>query len=223
MSAPQVVPASFFRRPSFLTDLATTASRCVFHVRHESRVTRRKVGLSACGTGMSSSFSITFSFAVESEKSVVCVLLQLISMHHSSAQELTLLMVSCMTCVAVEVCLAEVHAARSSACREFVTLGGRVLTMSFTYRRNRVSERTLPCGTLSFSLVSLLSDPSSFNMAILWSRKLVCHMYIWPETPALNSFHSSPFFPTPGRKPLTGLKRLLADFASLGRSFQCLE
>ena len=144
MSTPHVVPSSFFRRPSFLTDLAATASRCVFQVRHVSRVTPRKVGLSTCGTGMSSSFSISFSFTVESEKSVACVLLQLIAMHHSSAQELTLLMVSCMTCVAVEVCSAEVHEARSSPCREFVTLGGRVLTMSFTYRRNRVGERTLP-------------------------------------------------------------------------------
>ena len=61
-------------------------------------------------------------------------------MHHSSAHELTLLMVSCMTRVAVKVRLAEVHAARSSACREFVTLGGRVLTMSFTYR-NEDSNR----------------------------------------------------------------------------------
>ena len=87
---------------------------------------------------MSSSFSITFSFTVESEKSVACVLLQLISMHHSSAQELTLLVVSCMTCVAVEVCSADVRAARSSACREFVTLVGRVLTMSFAHGRNRV-------------------------------------------------------------------------------------
>ena len=145
MSDPQVVSASFFRRPSFPIDLAATASRCVFHVRRVSRVSPRKVALSTCGTGMSSSFSITFSFTVESEKSVACVLLQLISMHHLSAQELTLLMVSCMTCVTVEVCPAEVHAAKSSACREFETLGGRVLTMSFTYRRNRVGERTLPC------------------------------------------------------------------------------
>ena len=53
-------------------------------------------------------------------------------------------MVSCITCVSVEVCWAEVHAARPSACREFVTLGGKVLTMLFTYRRNRVGERTLP-------------------------------------------------------------------------------
>ena len=89
-------------------------------------------------------------------------------MHHSSAQELTLLMVSCMTCVAVEVCSAEVHVAKSSACREFVTLGGRVLTISFTYRRNRVGERTLPCGTPSLTLISQLSDPSSFTLATLW-------------------------------------------------------
>ena len=168
MSALQVVPASFFLRPSFLTDLAATASRCVFHVRHVSSVTPRKVGLSTCGNDMSSSFSITFSFTVESEKSVACVLLQLISMHHSSVQELTLLMVSCMTCVAVEMCSAEVHAAKSSACREFVTLDGRVLTMSFTYRRNRAGERTLPCGTPSLSMISLLSDPSSFTLATQW-------------------------------------------------------
>ena len=162
------MPASFFRRHSFLTDLTATASRCVFHVRRVSSVAHRKVGLSTCGTGMSSSFSITFSFTMESEKNVACVLLQLISMHHSSAQELTLLMVSCMTCVTVEVYSAEVHAAKSSACMEFVTLGGRVLTMSFTYRKNRIGERTLPCGTPSFSLISLLSHLSSFTLAMLW-------------------------------------------------------
>ena len=61
-------------------------------------------------------------------------------MHHSPVQELTLLMVSCMTCVAIEVCSAEVQAARSAACREFVTSCGRVLTMSFTYRRNRLAR-----------------------------------------------------------------------------------
>ena len=133
MSASQVVPASFFRRSSFFTDFAATASRCVFiclqmvfRVRRVSSVTPRKVGLSTCGTSMSSSFIITCSFTVKSEKRVACVLLQLISMHHSSTQELTLLIVSCMTCVAVEVCSAKVLAARSSSCMEFVTLGGRV-------------------------------------------------------------------------------------------------
>ena len=77
------------------------------------------------------------------------------------------MIVSCMTCVAVEVCTAEVHAAKSSAFKEFVTLGGRVLTISFTYRRDRVGERTLPCRTPSLSLISLLSDPSSFTLATL--------------------------------------------------------
>ena len=127
------------------------------------RVTPRKVRLSTCGTGMSSSFSITFSFIVKCEKSFAGVLLRLIPMHHSSAQELTLLMVLCMTCVAVEVCSAEVHAARLSAYREFVTLGGRVLTMSFTYVRNRVGERTLPFGTPLLSLITLLSDASKLH------------------------------------------------------------
>ena len=98
-----------------------------------SRVTPREVGSSTYGTGMSSSFGITFSFAVESEKSVVCVLLQLISMHHSFAQELTLLMV----------CLAEVQAIRSSACDS----RWEALTMSFTYRSSRDGERTLACTT----------------------------------------------------------------------------
>ena len=165
--ARRVVHTSFCRRPSFLVHLAIAASRCVFHVRHVSSVTHSKVGLSTCGTGMFSNFSVTFSFSVENEKSV-CVLRHLISMYHSFAQELTLLMVSCMTCVAVEVCSAEVHAATSSACKEFVTLGGRVLTTPFTYRRNRVGERTLPCRTPPLSLISLLSDPSSFTLAVLW-------------------------------------------------------
>ena len=135
MSAPQVVRASFFVLFCFvclfvfLTDLAATASRCVFHVRRVSRVIARKVGLSTCGTGMLSSFSITFSFTVESEKSVACVLLQLISMHHSFAQEFTLSMASCMTSVAVEVYSAEVHSARSSACR--------VLIMSFYIQKEQ--------------------------------------------------------------------------------------
>ena len=110
MSAPQVLPASFFWRHSFLKDIAATgsflkdiaatASRCVFYVRRVCTLAPRKVGLSACGTDMSSSFSITFTFTVESEKSVVCVLLQVISMHHSFAQNLTLLMLYCMACVA---------------------------------------------------------------------------------------------------------------------------
>ena len=146
MSAVQVVLVSFFRSLNFLIDLAATASRCVFHVRRTSRVTPSKVGLSTCGTGMFSSFSITFSFTVESEKSVACVLLQLISMHHSFAQELTMLMVSYLTCVAVEMCLAEVNAAKLSACRKFVTRWEDVDNV-IQYRRNKVGKRTLPCGT----------------------------------------------------------------------------
>ena len=33
-------------------------------------------------------------------------------------------------------------------------LDGRMLTMSFTYRGNRVGERTLPCETPSLTLIS---------------------------------------------------------------------
>ena len=76
-------------------------------------------------------------------------------MHHSFAQVFTLLMIFCMTCVAEEVLLAEVPTARSSACREYVALGGKVLS----YRRNRVGEGTFPCETPSLSLISLLSYP----------------------------------------------------------------
>ena len=67
-------------------------------MRRVSRVTPREADLTTLGTGMSCSFSVTFSFTTESAKSVAYVLLQLISMHHSSAQELTLLMVSCIVC-----------------------------------------------------------------------------------------------------------------------------
>ena len=42
----------------------------------------------------------------------------------------------------------------------FITRGGRVLTVSFMYRRNRVGKRTLHCRTPSLSLISLLRDPS---------------------------------------------------------------
>ena len=83
MSAPQVVPASFFRRSSFLTDLAATASRCVFHVRRVSSVTLRKVRLSTCGTDMSSRFGTTFSFTVESEKNV-CLCFAAVDFHAPS-------------------------------------------------------------------------------------------------------------------------------------------
>ena len=165
------VPVSFFWRPCFLTVLVATAFRGAFHVRHVFKVTPRKAGLSTCGRGTFSSFSVTFSFTIESAKSVACVLLQLISMHHASGQELTLLMASCITCVAVEVCSAEVQSVRPSTCTEFVTLGGSrlgALRMSFTYRRNRFYEGTLPCGTPSLSFISLLSDPSSFTLAVLW-------------------------------------------------------
>ena len=102
VSSPSCTHQFFFKRLSFLTDLVATASGCVFHVRRMSRVTPRKVGLFTCGNGLFSSFRITFSFTVESEKSVACVLLQLISMYHSFTQEFTLLMALSRTCVAVE-------------------------------------------------------------------------------------------------------------------------
>ena len=73
---------------------------------------------------------------------------------------------------------AEDQAARSPACRKFVTVGGRVFTMSFTHRRNRVGERRLPYDTPSRILISLLRDPSSFTLAILWQGKLLIHLYI---------------------------------------------
>ena len=143
MSTAQVLPASSLKAHSFRNDLEEAVSKCVFHVRRASTLTPRKDGLSTCGTHMLSIFSVRRV----SGKSVACALLQLISMHRSFDRELTLLAVSCMTYAALGVCSVEVQAARSSACREFVTLSGRVLTMSFTHKRNRVGERTLPCGT----------------------------------------------------------------------------
>ena len=72
--APQVVPASIFMMASFLVALASTASRCGFHVKRVSRVTPKNVGVSTCGTGWLFNLSETFSFAVDSVKSVLTVL-----------------------------------------------------------------------------------------------------------------------------------------------------
>ena len=88
-----------------------------------------------------------------------------------------------MTYVVVEVCSGEVHAARSSACREFVTLGETVLTMSFTYRRNRVGKMTLPCGTPSLSSLSakrsikLHSGRSVVEKAVHLTLKLLLSIF----------------------------------------------
>ena len=65
-----MVPASIFIMASFLVALASTASRCGFHVKRVSRVTLRNVGVSTCGTGWLFNFSETFSFAMDSVKSV---------------------------------------------------------------------------------------------------------------------------------------------------------
>ena len=67
---------------------------------------------------------------MKSVKSVTCVLPQLTATHYPPAQEFPVLMVSCMTCVALKVCLAKVQAARASVCLEFVRVSLlRVLAM----------------------------------------------------------------------------------------------
>ena len=52
-------------------------SRCAFHVKRVSRVTPRNVGISTCETCWLFNFSKTFSFAVDSVKSVLAVLVVL--------------------------------------------------------------------------------------------------------------------------------------------------
>ena len=54
--------------------MASTASRCGFHVKRVSRVTPRNVGISTCGTGWLFSFSETFSCVGDSVNSVLTVL-----------------------------------------------------------------------------------------------------------------------------------------------------
>ena len=135
----------------------------------------------------------------------------------------SLLMVSCMTCVAVKVCSAEVHAVRSSACREFVTLGGRVLTMSFTHRRNRAGERTLPCGIPSLNLISA-EQSITLHSRILWWRKLLIQLFFTLDLKLLLSTVSTAvLFSTPSWTPLRGRKRQPAAFASPRMSLQCLK
>ena len=75
--APQVVSASFFTMASFLVPLASTTLRCGFHVKRVSRVSPRNVGFSTCGTGWLFNCSETFSFAVDSVKCVLTVLVVL--------------------------------------------------------------------------------------------------------------------------------------------------
>ena len=129
--APQVVPASFFMMASFLMALASTASRCGFHVKRVSRVTPRNVGVSTCGTGWLFNLSETFSFAVDSVKSVLTVLVVLSCSAQLSVQLHTSLMVFWMRWTAVVVCSSAHHTAKSSACRVFDTCLGTVVVMSF--------------------------------------------------------------------------------------------
>ena len=106
--SPHDVPVSFFRRLRFVMDLAAVASMCGFHVMRVSRVAQRNFGFSTCSTTASFSFSPTLSLVLESDNRIVCVLLQLISMNHPSAQELITLTVFYIETEAV-------HTARSSA------------------------------------------------------------------------------------------------------------
>ena len=123
---PQVVPASFFIMVSFLVALASTASRCGFHVNRVSRV-----GVSTCGTGCLFNVRETFSFAVDSVKSVLTVLVVLSCSAQFSVQLHTSLMVFWMRWTAVVVCSSVHHTAKSSACRVFDTCLGTVVVMSF--------------------------------------------------------------------------------------------
>ena len=89
VSAPQAVPARFCLFVCFFFKGDLPFSKILLQL-PESRLTPRKVGLFTCVTGMFFSFSVSFSLIVESKKSIACVLLQLISMQLSFAQELTL-------------------------------------------------------------------------------------------------------------------------------------
>ena len=129
--APQVVPASFFMMTSFLVALASTASRCGFHIKRVSRVTPKNVGVSTYGTGCLFNLSETFSFAVDSVKSVLTVLVVLSCSAQLLVQLHTLLMVSWIRWTAVVACSSAHHTAKSSACRVFDTCLGTVVVMSF--------------------------------------------------------------------------------------------
>ena len=117
--APQLVPASFYIMVSFLVALASTASRCGFHFKRVSRVTTSNVGVSSCGTGWLFNFSETFSFAVDSVKSVLIVLVVVSYSVQLSVQLHTSLIVFWMRWTAVVVCSSAHHTVKSSACRVF--------------------------------------------------------------------------------------------------------
>ena len=106
---------------SFLVALASNASRCGFHVKRVSRVTPRNVGVSTCGTGWLFHLSETFSFAVDSVKSVLTILVVLSCSAQLSVQLHTSLMVFWIRWTAVVVCSSVHLTAKSSACRVFDT------------------------------------------------------------------------------------------------------
>ena len=89
---------------SFLVALASAAWSCGFHVKLVSRVTPRNVGVSICGTGWLFNLSETFSFAVDSVKSVLTVLVVLSCSAQLSVQLHTSLMVFWIRWTAVVVC-----------------------------------------------------------------------------------------------------------------------
>ena len=103
---------------SFLTALTSTASRCDFHVKRASRVTPRNVGVLTRGTGWLFKFSETFSFAVDSAKSVLIVLVMLSCSAKFSVQLHTSLIVS------------GCGGAKSSSCKVFNKYLGIVVVVS---------------------------------------------------------------------------------------------
>ena len=124
------VPASFFIIVSFLAALAT-ALRCDLYVKRVSGVTPRNVGISTCGTGWLFNFSETFSFAMDSVKSVLTVLVVFNCSAQLSVRPHTWLIVFWMRWTAVVVCSSAHRNAKSSACRVFDTRLGTVVVMSF--------------------------------------------------------------------------------------------
>ena len=128
--APHLVPDSFLITASRPMSLSSISSRCGFQVRRGSSFTPRNVGMSTWGRYSSPALISTLSFTVDSEKTVATVLDLFSWSPQLSVHSWICSTVFCILYVAVVVCSAVLHIARSSACRELETWRGIAFVMS---------------------------------------------------------------------------------------------
>ena len=162
------------------------------HVCLLSKVTPRYVVLSVCCNSTSSNIIFICLAFVDNVNSVVNDFVLLIFTHQSCVLLDNMLAASCSLSCAVVAYSSLHHSTRSSAYIAHFTASGSCLIRSLMKIRNRVSDRTPPCGTPCLRRTFLLFMLSTVTLALRLCRYDLIHLYIFPPIPHRLSLRSNP-------------------------------